>query len=68
MDTKGGSETLPSVETFQNLVPLENLQQMSMPKSSSFGYQSSVYKADNSTNGTYACLHRIHGFRLVINV
>ncbi|ELT95021.1 hypothetical protein CAPTEDRAFT_144629, partial [Capitella teleta] len=66
MDAEHLPPDLPrEVDDFHNLVPLEPptmspLQQ----KSSTFGYQTSAYKAISTKDGFVYCLRRIHGFRL----
>ena len=48
------------VDNYHNLFPLEP-PVAHVRKSSTFGYQTSVYKATNTKDGMLYCLRRIHG-------
>ncbi|XP_037286439.2 poly(A) specific ribonuclease subunit PAN3 isoform X2 [Rhipicephalus microplus] len=52
------------VDNYHNICPLEQSSSNGPPKSSTFGYVTSVYKATNIKNGCCYCLRRVHGFRL----
>lgn len=52
------------VDNYHNLVPLEPPPVNPMQKSSTFGYQTSTYKATNTKDGLVYCLRRIHGASL----
>ncbi|CAN8032663.1 unnamed protein product [Ixodes persulcatus] len=52
------------VDTYHNLCLLEASPTNGPPKSNTFGFVTSVYKATNIKNGIYYCLRRVHGFRL----
>lgn len=51
----------PSIEHFHSLVPLDTGAQKN---TSSFGYNTWVYKAQSSKDGKYYALRRVEGFRL----
>lgn len=56
------SPDLPSeVDNYHNLCLLEPSSANGPPKSNSFGFVTSVYKASNIKNGIYYCLRRVHG-------
>ncbi|KAK2168696.1 hypothetical protein LSH36_15g19075 [Paralvinella palmiformis] len=50
------------VDNYHNLFPLEP-PVANVRKSSTFGYQTSVYKATSTKDGMLYCLRRIHGYR-----
>lgn len=58
------------VDTYHNLCLLEASPTNGPPKSNTFGFVTSVYKATNIKNGIYYCLRRVHGEDLgdVVNV
>ncbi|KAL3878580.1 hypothetical protein ACJMK2_030916 [Sinanodonta woodiana] len=59
------SDIPEEVDTYHNLVPLESTISNPPPKSKTFGYPTTCYKATNTKDGMAYCLRRINGFRLV---
>ncbi|KAF2462013.1 PAB-dependent poly(A)-specific ribonuclease subunit PAN3 [Lineolata rhizophorae] len=55
------NSTLPSVDHFHSLVPLDTTNQKN---AALFGYPSWVYKAMSSQDGNYYTLRRLEGYRL----
>ncbi|KIW04755.1 hypothetical protein, variant [Verruconis gallopava] len=55
------SSTLPNIDHFHSLVPLDTSGQRS---STTFGYVTWLYKAQSSKDGKYYALRRLEGFRL----
>jgi len=53
--------TLPDVDNFHTLVPLDTNNKRN---TSSFEYQSWIYKAQNARNGWHYALRRLEGYRL----
>ncbi|XP_067663719.1 PAN2-PAN3 deadenylation complex subunit pan3-like [Haliotis asinina] len=52
------------VDNYHNLFPLEPPPTTQLPKSSTFTYPTTCYKALNTKDGLTYCLRRVHGFRL----
>ncbi|EEC12422.1 PAB-dependent poly(A)-specific ribonuclease subunit PAN3, putative [Ixodes scapularis] len=53
------------VDTYHNLCLLEASPTNGPPKSNTFGFVTSVYKATNIKNGIYYCLRRVHAIVFV---
>ncbi|KAI9825533.1 MAG: hypothetical protein M1819_000525 [Sarea resinae] len=55
------NSSLPQLEHFHSLVPLDTTNQKSV---AAFGYPSWIYKATSSKDGNYYALRRLEGYRL----